>query len=111
MNFNFPRGDDQVIELEFKEDGVPINITNWKVYFTLKKNKSDSDNDAVIKKDVTVHTEPLNGKTQILLTNTETDSLNGIYYYDIQYKDDSSNIKTVLWGMINFFEDITRRKA
>jgi len=111
MNFKFPRGDDQVIGLEFTENGVPINITNWKVYFTLKKNKSDSDDDAVIKKDITDHTEPLNGMTQISLTNSETDSLNGIYYYDIQYKDNSANIKTALWGIINFFEDITRRKT
>ena len=111
MNFDFVRGDNQVIELEFTEDGVAVNITGWKVYFTLKKNKSDSDDDAILKKDITVHTEPLNGKTQILLTDVETDTLSGVYYYDIQYKDTSADIKTPILGIMSFFEDITRRKT
>lgn len=113
MNFKLIRGDDQIFALEFKEDGVVKNITGWTVYFTLKKNIDDADTAAVLKKDITSHTDPTNGKTEIKLTNTDTDTFDGTYYYDIQYKDvQTPNIvKTVLIGTMAFEKDITRRKT
>jgi len=113
MNFKFPRGDDQVLALEFTENGAVKDITGWTIYFTLKKNIDDLDDDAVLKNDVTTHTDPTNGKTEIPLLNTETDVLEGIYFYDIQYKDVATPalVKTVLSGTMNFAKDITRRKA
>lgn len=113
MNFKFPRGDDQVLALEFTENGAVKDITGWTIYFTLKKNIEDSDASAVLKKDITTHTDPTNGKTEIPLLNTETDVLEGIYFYDIQYKDVSTPaiVKTVLSGQMTFTEDVTRRKA
>ena len=109
MNFSLIRGDDRTFALEFKKDGVAIDITGWTVFFTLKKSTYDSDNDALIKKTVTTHTDPTNGKTEFSITNTETDALIGIYYYDIQYKDTANKINTVMIGTMNFQEDVTRR--
>lgn len=113
MNFKFPRGDDQVLALEFTENGAVKDITGWTVYFTLKKNIDDADENAVLKKDVTTHTDPTNGKTEIPLLNTETDTLEGLYFYDIQYKDVATPaiIKTVLSGQMTFTKDVTRRIA
>jgi len=111
MNFSLPRGDDQVFALEFTENGAVKDITGWTIYFTLKKNIDDADASAVLKKDITTHTYPTQGKTEIPLLNTETDVLEGIYYYDIQYKDVATPpvVKTVLIGKMTFIKDVTRR--
>ena len=114
MNFILMRGDDQVIELEFTENGAVKDITGWTIYFTLKKNIDDADTVATtIKKDITTHADPTNGRTKISLLNTETDTLEGLYFYDIQYKDAATPavVKTVLNGTMNFMKDVTRRKA
>lgn len=109
MNFTFPRGDDQILALEFKQDGVAKDITGWTVFFTVKKKIDDDDNNAVIKKEITTHTDPTNGKTEIPILDTETNSLKGVYFYDVQYKDTSGNIKTPMLGKMTFIEDVTRR--
>jgi hypothetical protein len=111
MNFSLIRGDDRTFALEFKKDGVPQDITGWTIFFTLKRSLYDSDNDALIKKTVTVHTDPTNGKTEFSITSAETDSLSGTYYYDIQYKDTGNKINTVMIGTMNFQEDVTRRTS
>ena len=111
MNFSLKRGDDQVFALEFTENGVVKDITGWTIYFTLKKNIDDTDANAVLKKDITTHTDPTQGKTEIPLLNAETDVLEGLYFYDIQYKDVATPaiVKTVLSGQMTFTKDVTRR--
>lgn len=111
MNFSFPTGDDQVLQLEFTESGVVVDITGWSIFLTLKKDRESLDAAADLSKTVTVHTDPTNGKTEVNLLNTETDDLEGLYFYDIQYKDDSTPaiVKTVLSGMMTFERDVTRR--
>jgi len=113
MNFRLVRGDDQTFALEFTEDGVVKDISGWTVYFTLKSKIDDTDTNAVIKKDITSHIDAENGKTQFTLLNSETDTLEGLYFYDIQYKDVSTPVivKTVLSGTMQFTKDVTRRKA
>jgi len=113
MNLRLFRGDDYTISLEFTEGGVAKDITDWTIYFTLKKNLDDSDDDAVLKKDVTEHSDPTHGKTEIVLTNSDTDALAGVYDYDIQYKDNSTPaiVKTVITGKMTVEKDVTRRKV
>ena len=111
MNFKLIRGDDQVFALKFKQGGVAKDITGWTIFFTLKRDKDDSDDDAIIEKTVTTHTNPTQGETEFSITDTETDSLQGIYYYDVQYKDTTPNIKTVMIGTMSFEKDVTRRIA
>lgn len=103
------RGDTFELTISFKDGDLAQNITGWTIFFTLKNNIDDADADAVISKDVTQHTSPTAGVTQILLTAAETTDLNGSYYYDIQYKDTIGVIKTFLYGKITFTKDITRR--
>jgi len=92
-NLKYFRGDDVPINIEVTKDGVPQNIAGWKAYLTLKKDPDVSDDDADLKKDVTTHTDPTNGKTQFLLTFYETDLLLGVYHFDIQLKNEST------WGV------------
>ena len=109
-NFTYYRGDTQNIVVQFTDSmNTPINITGWTVFFTLKDDITVPDVSALISKDITSHTDPTLGLTTISLANTETDNLIGTYYYDVQYKDDSSNIETVLEGTMQFNEDVTRR--
>jgi len=111
------RGDSLKREISIKDGGEPVDITNWTIYFTVKKNKTDSDDDAVIKKDITTHTDPVNGKSYLLVLPSEMDNLVGTYYYDVQVKRPMTepisydDIETPLEGSIIFSVDITRRIA
>jgi len=94
MNFKLIRGDDQFFVLKFKQAGVVKDITGWTIFFTLKKNQDDADSAAVIKKTITSHADPTQGETEFRIAASETDPLQGIYYYDVQYKNTSGNVGT-----------------
>lgn len=96
-------------ELTFKKDGVPQNITDWTIYFTVKLNMQDSDDSAKIKKDVTTHVDVLNGKTLIELCSSDTDIPARSYYYDIKYKDANDNVGVILRGRYKVVEIVTQR--
>jgi hypothetical protein len=105
------RGDNREYNLTFTNiNGEAIDITNWKIYFTVKKNYNDNDNQAIIKKDITIHYDPRNGKTKIILLPVDTDNLvPNRYYYDIQIKRGVEDIITILQGKILIKADVTRR--
>ena len=104
------RGDDKVYNLSFKDgDGVAIDITDWTIFFTVKKNKLTPDADADISKDITVHTAPLTGLSAITLTDSDTDLDPRLYWYDIQVKKDDGTISTVIKDKFQVKGDITRR--
>jgi len=111
-DFSVYRGDDLTFNLVFTDsDGVAIDITNWKIYFTMKKSKDYTDTQAAVIKNVTSHTDPTNGKTKITIGHDDMNDLFGNYYYDIQYKNDTNEIHTILVGTIWVFKDITRRNT
>ena len=97
-------------ELIFKKNGVAENITGWTIYFTCKTNMKDSDNNAKIKKDITAHSDPINGKTLIELSTTDTDLI-GSYYYSIDYKDDDDNVGILFTGRIRFIKPVLNSRA
>lgn len=104
------RGDDKTYNLTFTDsNGDAIDITGYTIFFTVKNNKTDSDDDAVIKKDITSHIDPTNGKTQIILTDIDTAIAIKRYFYDIQLKDVSGLITTVLEDAFIIVQDITIR--
>ena len=107
------RGDDRTILLHFKtRAGVDVPITGWTVFLTVKTNKSDLDAVAKLKKDVASHYAPTEGKTKIIITDTESGAITpGTYYYDIQIKKDTGEILTILEGQWEIKEDITRRTS
>ena len=90
------------------EDEVVIDITGWTIFFTVKKRETDSDDRAMIS--VTIPpTEPLLGIALVTVSNTITDELKGLYYYDFQFKKADGTIQTLVSGGITFETDITRR--
>jgi subtilisin-like proprotein convertase family protein len=59
-----------------------IDISSYKLYFTIKQSLSDSDDDAVYTKDITAHTDGENGTSEFTMTpdSTITISVNGSSY-------------------------------
>jgi len=110
-NLSCVRRDDKYWVLVFTdENGTAIDITGWTIFFTAKNDIDDVDADAIIKKDITSHTDPTAGTTQIHLTPTDTNLL-GIYVYDIQVKKLNGDILTVVNGELTFLDDVTIRTA
>ena len=105
------KGDSRVLNLHFSDsNGADINITGWTIFLTIKKVATDTDEKALVKKDVTVHTNPSLGQTQITLAPTDTSAIPaGKYPFDIQAKTDTDEIVTVVKGTYTIEQDITRR--
>jgi len=96
---SFHRGSTRAYLLTFTDsDGDAINITDWTVYFTMKKNYADAE--AKISKDITEHSDAEGGLSIVTLTSDDTDLVPGKYFYDIQIKKDDGSIETVLSGQV-----------
>lgn len=93
-------------ELIFTEDNLPIDITGWTVYFTVKEKMEDPDSSAAISKEITTHEDPTAGISVIELSNVDTDISSGSYYYSIDYKDTDDNTKVVLHGRIRVMDSV-----
>jgi len=76
-------------KLPVTKDGIAIDITTFKIYFTLKYLKEDDDADAKINKTITIHTDPAAGVALIEFSASDTSDLLGNYYWSISYKDTS----------------------
>ncbi len=99
------RKDTMIYVLYFKDDGIAKDITGWTVYFTAKEKMDDPDTSAVISKEITSHTNPTIGKTQIDLESTDTDLPVGSYYYSIDVLTDEDQEKVIISGRMT----ITKR--
>jgi len=106
------RGDTKVYNLHFLyANGTDVDITGWKLYFTIKLRVDDTDDQAILKKDITTHIDPTHGKTTIVLSSTETALLRGNYFYDIQMKKVDNTIQTFMLDGLEVVADITRRTS
>jgi len=80
------RGNSKNYKLSFQTtSGSPVDITGYTVFFTVKKSVNQTDDEAVISKTVTNHTNPTGGVTLIEITTTESNIPPGVYLYDIGY--------------------------
>jgi hypothetical protein len=95
----------------FDEEDLFVDITGATIFFTVKNLPSDSDTNAVLKKDITSLTEPTSGEAEIELTPTDTSSLLGNYLYSIKIKLSSGKIYTVREGNVCFKKEISERTS
>lgn len=93
------------------EEEQAVDITGSTVFFTVKSKTSDTDNSAVLKKDVTSHTYPASGQTDITITSTDTSSLLGNYLYSIKIKLSTGLIYTLAEGTICFQQELSTRES
>ncbi len=101
------RGDNT--NIDFSASGV--DLTGCTLFFTAKPELTNdtADETAVIRKEVTSHTDPTNGKTTIILTHEDTNVEPGTYYYDIQIKNPDGEITSISARRLQVFADVTRR--
>ena len=95
-----PIGDAFVLSvvIEDPDTGLPVDITDAKVMFTLKKTLLQEDADAPLKKDITIHSDPINGTTEIPLTNADTSIASGEYYWSLRVVFQGGEILTAVPG-------------
>lgn len=106
------RGDDTTITVTFKDsDGVAIDITGATVFFTVKSDIKDVDGSALISKDITSHSDPVNGITEVVLTNADTTIDTGTHLWDLQIKYTNGKIQSVNAGKIQVSKDVTQRTS
>ena len=109
QTFQYYAGDDWAIPLAVDDDGTPIDITGFSFWFTMKKQPSDPDNEAVIGPiKQTNHTDPVNGETTISVPRTDTAVATGEYFFGIQEKDSAGNITTLHVGKLEVLQGITQ---
>jgi|SRR5665213_943400 len=103
------RGDDFATQLVFNDsNNVPINITGWTIFFTVKRRLSDPDSIAMISLNLTP-TDPVNGICLVTVPSASLTSFVGSYFYDFKFINMSGGIVTITSGTITFLDHATRR--
>lgn len=92
-------------------DGTPFDLTGYTAFFTIKNisDNSDDDSSAILAKNWTNHSDPVNGQTLLTATPAQMTIDEGTYKYDVQIKSPTANITTIIAGDISILEDITKR--
>jgi len=100
QDLNFDEGDDFPYEITLTDStNDPIDLTGYTFYMTIKKNQSDSDDKAILKKTVSTIPNPELGIVTITIDRDDTKNVqSGIYSYDIKYNTSLDKVKTILKG-------------
>lgn len=102
-------GDDIEYNITFSdENDDPIDISGWEVWMTVKGDYEDSDADADIQVSTTSHDDALNGETSLIFASGDTSGLSGRKVWDLQIKDASDDIRTVVEGEVRFRPEVTQ---
>jgi hypothetical protein len=113
----FYRGDTKAFNLTFKDSaGLPIDITDHELWFTMKSNVTDLDADAAFQKKIIFPDSDTSrqGIGTLTLTSEETGTINpGTYFFDIQkvIPDTPPVVATLMSGKISVLSDITQNNG
>lgn len=100
------QGDDESFIVSVKdENGDSLLKSGCKLWLTVKRSIGDPDSNAV--KQVTNTLTADTNEAVLALSKTDTNQPLGTYYYDIQLKDNSGLIKTVLKGKMTITYQVT----
>ena len=103
-------GDDKTLTFTFVNSaGAVVDISGYTGFFTVKTNKTDTDEQAKIAKSWTSHSDPTNGVTSLALVPADTSDLLGNYYFDVQLKRGAGLIYTPIRGTFTVLDNITIR--
>lgn len=115
QNITIVRGDDRNYQIAIKDSSnVAIDITDCVVFFTVKKIPTTShptDDNAVIKKVISVHDDAVNGLTSVYLSKVDTKIDPRDYAYDVQYKDADDNITSSGVGVFTVTPEVTEAES
>lgn len=102
------KGDGKVYALSFTDNNSnPIDITDYVVWFTAKRDRAAPYADAVIAKRIDTHADAAGGKTFIVLKNADTDIKDIKYWYDVQIKRGNGDPKTIMKGRLVITYEVT----
>lgn len=73
------------------ENEAAVSLTDCEIRFIVKEIPSDSDDEAVIDKNITSFTDALNGQCEIDLEKTDVDDLVGNYLFSIILTDSNDD--------------------
>ena len=112
MDRTIIRGDSYEIPIKVKdEQGQPLDITGATVWLTVSKSSNPKDDDnALIQKSTTSHSNPTQGESSITLTDSDTTQTLGRYWYDTQVVDTLGNVTSSPKARFIINSDITRSK-
>jgi len=109
------RGDTNVFDVNVVRQGSVVDLTNAKMWFTAKSDRSLDDDDAAIALNSDDNptqvrfTDEENGRAQIVLAPEDTSALeDDAYYFDIQIVEDDGTITTIASDILHIEEDVTR---
>lgn len=97
------------INFSDSDTGSPEDISEWKIYFTVKTDRADADSAALIQKSVGSgeHLDPTNGSTIIHLSYSDTDLTPGTYWYDFKTVEPTGSVTTVAVDRFKLLDAIT----
>ena len=114
-NIQIIRWDDEIIAVNFKENGNPIDLTGYTVFFTVKRweDTLEDDSEAIIKKTIDTFAfswdEPEQWLVHIFLTHDDTAIDPTDYKWDIQLKNPEGLISSIdAWSFL-VSDDVTKR--
>jgi len=93
----------------YDENGAAFNLTGYSLFTTVKQSMDDADAAAKISASLTLSATPTDGTATWTITAANTQYLSGVYFWDVQLKDGSGNITTVISDFFEVKPDVTIR--
>ena len=89
LNLQLVKKDSKTYEFRLVRNELPVNISGWYVYFTVKTDFNDADSAALISKSYQFpsNSESIGGVGYLALTTADTNIAVGEYYYDFKFID------------------------
>lgn len=114
-NIQIIRWDDEIIAVTFKENGEPIDLNGYTVFFTVKRweDTLEDDSEAIIKKTIDTFAfswdDPEHWLVHIFLTHDDTAIDPTDYKWDIQLKSPGWLVSSIdAWSFL-VSDDVTKR--
>lgn len=114
-NIQIIRWDDEIIQVTIKDNGTPIDLTGYTVFFTVKRWEDilEDDSEAIIKKTIDTFgfswDDPTHWVMHIFLSHEDTDIEPTDYKWDIQLKNPGWMISSIeMWSFL-VSDDVTKR--
>ena len=104
------RGDDWSIKLTITENSLPVNITGYTYWLTLKSDIDSVDPGQLQISTVATSPNSTSGIVYINVPHASTNITAQTYNYDVQQVNTSSPsiVKTILMGKVKVVKDVTR---
>ena len=104
------RGDDWSIKLTITENSLPVNITGYTYWLTLKSDIDSVDPGQLQISTVATSPNSISGIVYINVPHASTNITAQTYNYDVQQVNTSSPsiVKTILMGKVKVVKDVTR---